>query len=80
MPLYLDTATSRDILAAFYPDHEADLHSIQSAVKQGKEITLVCSCKALLSIREPQCKKVGLTFTGVDARLDKLGRYHSQES
>ena len=80
MPLYLDTATSRDILHAFYPEHEADLHSLTSAVKQGKEITLVCSCRALLSIREAQCKKVGLSFSSVDARLDKLGRYHSQES
>jgi hypothetical protein len=79
MPLYLNTCTSRDILAAFHPDHETAFHSLVSAVKAGKEITLVCSCKALLSVKEAQCKKVGLTFNDVATRLDKLGRYNGQE-
>lgn len=72
------TATTRDILAALFPEHAAYDHTILCAVKDNKaRITVSCQpCGSTLVITDVVCKKANLTFEAVDRRLEKLGRYN----
>lgn len=71
-------ASSRDLLAALFPEHDADNHTILCATKDNRaRITISCQpCGVTLVITESVCKKANLTFEAVDKRLEKLGRYN----
>lgn len=70
----IESATSRDILAVFFPDHE--LCSMDGATAGQDHLTFNCSCGQELSVTSERMKAKGWTLVEVKDRLSikKLGQ------
>lgn len=70
----MSTATSRELLWAFYPDHEEDNHSIDGAYYEPCQVTIVCSCGDRLPVEMGDAAKVGISTKRLRDRLKDLQR------